>query len=1194
VYSNGMVAQPNMTNLRYTRSGTGVNAGVWTNIPGDGGGGHGNVFSSNITINQNDWALVPVNPTTVYAFRRNGNGGAVQMASYSAAGNGWSTLTGPNAPPLFPNGQSMKAGAGAFGATDGTSVWLFVINGHSSDAADSILYTKFSGGIWTPWAVVPGTNTGTHERNFITGYQKPSASGQIGLAWTEGTTTFDVFTTALNATGGGPTPSATITAPASASTVSGATVTVSATATPGTGTVAGVRFILDGVNLGDEDTSSPYEVSWDTTTVPNGTHFLSAMARDSNGGTGPGNTITVTVLNDGAPPTVAITTPSSGATVSGTLFVAADAADDNGVAGVQFLLDGQPLGAEVTAAPYYLLWDSSAVSAGSHTLAAQARDTAGKLTTSAAVNVTKLIVTPIITWPTPAPVFHLTVLGPQQLNATTTVPGTFTYLPVAGTVLQPGTDQSLTVTFTPADAINYTTAAAAVSITVIDKTAPSVIPPAPISVPATEMGGARGNVAGSVGSQSLNAFLFAGSAADAGDAAPVRLQAEALISGTWTPVTSETLFPKGNTTVRFSFRDASGNTGNSTSVVTVTARIADEPTVFSTVAMGGGRLHNLQNAVDGGWAFKVGSPGCGTPTGSCPNTFGIIALGLLATEARVGGESMHAPAIKAGNELVARYQAAMAKTVPDAPYNQDVEFLVGLTRLTGDPLYESTAQSWFQVHINRFPNAADKVNDIVAKREVSHLRTLAIWDAASLIRAAKAVGHADYALAAATHVRNIEPSWKDTDPSHSFGRGPIDNPQSFDYTILAFGSLLWALHDLPGFDAQISEYRSFLLAHQDPSGFWMGGNSQTTAYVMIGLASVSGAGTEAALTAAANNFLEHQLSTGGWPFSTATGGNPAEYSQVNAEVLRAMSMLFSTPSGANVSVTPAQLSTVTFSEVTNSGVTTVVAIDQATAPQVSGGFDVVGGLTYQVTTTAAISGDIVVCFSVPWISDAAAFDAVRILHGEDGVLVDRTILAPDEPAPDFENRRVCARTSSLSPFAVAVERPDFVPPDLTMPADTMVEATGAAGAPYDFVVSAIDDIYGAVAVDCVPASGHTFPFGTTTVACSAADGRGNVASASFNVTVQDTTAPAVTVPANVTIGRKHGSYTFTASAIDAVDGSVTPVCTPPSGTTFAKGTTTVICSATDARGNAGSASFTVTVKGGGRSRDKAPEAKRDR
>ena len=123
-------------------------------------------------------------------------------------------------------------------------------------------------------------------------------------------------------------------------------------------------------------------------------------------------------------------------------------------------------------------------------------------------------------------------------------------------------------------------------------------------------------------------------------------------------------------------------------------------------------------------------------------------------------------------------------------------------------------------------------------------------------------------------------------------------------------------------------------------------------------------------------------------------------------------MLFSTPAGANIAVTPAQLSTVTFSEVNTSGVTTVVAVNDATTPTVTGGFDIVGGLNYQVTTTAAISGPIVVCFNVQSINDATTFNAVRIMHGENGVLVDRTILAPDEPAPDFATRTVCARTTS--------------------------------------------------------------------------------------------------------------------------------------------------------------------------------------
>ena len=60
-------------------------------------------------------------------------------------------------------------------------------------------------------------------------------------------------------------PTVSLTAPADGATVSG-TVTLSATATDNVG-VAGVQFKLDGTNLGAEDTSSPYSVSWNTTTV---------------------------------------------------------------------------------------------------------------------------------------------------------------------------------------------------------------------------------------------------------------------------------------------------------------------------------------------------------------------------------------------------------------------------------------------------------------------------------------------------------------------------------------------------------------------------------------------------------------------------------------------------------------------------------------------------------------------------------------------------------------------------------------------------------------------------------------------------------------------------------------------------------------------------------------------------------------
>ena len=80
----------------------------------------------------------------------------------------------------------------------------------------------------------------------------------------------------------------------------------------------------------------------------------------------------------------------------------------------------------------------------------------------------------------------------------------------------------------------------------------------------------------------------------------------------------------------------------------------------------------------------------------------------------------------------------------------------------------------------------------------------------------------------------------------------------------------------------------------------------------------------------------------------------------------------------------------------------------------------------------------------------------------------------------------------------------------------------------------------------------------------------------------DTTPPVVTVPANMVLeatGPSGAVATFSASAVDIVDGYITPTCTPASGSTFALGTTTVTCSATDAHNNTGHNSFTTTLDG---------------
>jgi Bacterial Ig domain len=203
-------------------------------------------------------------------------------------------------------------------------------------------------------------------------------------------------------------PTVTLTAP-NAGTVSG-TVTVSASASDTVG-VTGVQFRLQGANLGAEDTTNPYSTSWNTTTVPNGSYTLTAIARDAAGNTTTSASRTVTVSNTSAPPadttspTVTLTAPSAG-TVSGTVTVSASASDTVGVTGVQFRLQGANLGAEDTTNPYSTSWNTTTVPNGSYTLTATARDAAGNTTTSAPRTVT---VSNTTTPPPPPPTATLNI-----------------------------------------------------------------------------------------------------------------------------------------------------------------------------------------------------------------------------------------------------------------------------------------------------------------------------------------------------------------------------------------------------------------------------------------------------------------------------------------------------------------------------------------------------------------------------------------------------------------------------------------------------------------------------------------------------------------------------------------------------------------------------------------------------------------
>ncbi len=241
--------------------------------------------------------------------------------------------------------------------------------------------------------------------------------------------------------------------------------------------------------------------------------------------------------------------------------------------------------------------------------------------------------------------------------------------------------------------------------------------------------------------------------------------------------------------------------------------------------------------------------------------------------------------------------------------------------------------------------------------------------------------------------------------------------------------------------------------------------------------------------------------------------------------------------------------------------------------------------------------------------------------------------------------------------------PDTEAPVIAAQSDMIIEATDALGAIATFNPTATDNVDSVVNVVCTPESGSQFPLGSTLVTCNATDTAGNPAlPVTFNVIVQDTTAPVITLnggdPISInqdTVYTELGatwtdavdgtgnaivggdtvntslpgtSYvvtydytdthnnaavqvtrtvnvldtsppvidafadmteeatsaagaivTFSPTAADNMDPAVTVVCSPPSGSQFALGTTLVTCNATDTAGNAAlPVTFNVTVQ----------------
>lgn len=138
------------------------------------------------------------------------------------------------------------------------------------------------------------------------------------------------------------------------------------------------------------------------------------------------------------------------------------------------------------------------------------------------------------------------------------------------------------------------------------------------------------------------------------------------------------------------------------------------------------------------------------------------------------------------------------------------------------------------------------------------------------------------------------------------------------------------------------------------------------------------------------------------------------------------------------------------------------------------------------------------------------------------------------------------------------------------PEAVTVEASTAEGAIVIYSVASNDG----TPVNCSPLSGTWFALGGTSVHCTANNGETS-AEYDFPVFVHDTVAPAITVPDDIQTDDPHVEFVVTAT--DAIDPDPTIICSPPSGSTFPAGVTTVDCFAFDDHANYAYGSFTVTV-----------------
>jgi len=301
--------------------------------------------------------------------------------TYTVSANDAANNTSPPSPPV--SGTTVAAFDFALSSGVNTSV------ARGSSVNNSITATLVSGATqsvtfstsglpvgatatFTPASCSPGCATTI---TIGTTASTPLATSTITVTGTAGSlahsTTFNLTVTAPPDT---TPPAVSLGAPPANGSTIGATVTLSATASDNVG-VVGVQFLLDGANLGAEDTTSPYSISWDTTTAAQGPHVLSARARDAAGNTAVAAPVTITVDNEPPTGTIAIN-GGAAATNSRTTTLTLAATDDLGpVTHMRFSNTGTSFSADEVYATTKT-WTLT-TGAGTKTVFVEFRDAAG-------------------------------------------------------------------------------------------------------------------------------------------------------------------------------------------------------------------------------------------------------------------------------------------------------------------------------------------------------------------------------------------------------------------------------------------------------------------------------------------------------------------------------------------------------------------------------------------------------------------------------------------------------------------------------------------------------------------------------------------------------------------------------------------------------------------------------------------------